>query len=554
MTPLRLKFMKIKLFLVVILFISAILRLWNLGGNPPGLTPDEAALGYNAYSILKTGRDEYGQILPVVFKSFGDYKPELYVYLTVPSVAIFGLTEFAVRFPSALSGILIILLIYKIITLLTAHYRTSIAAAIIAALNPWLITFSRGAWEANITLTLTLAGIYFFLRALKEPFFMIYSSSFFSLTLLTYQGAKFSTAIVVAIFVLAYFKDLIKLPKKTLGIAGLVGLLISLPIIFSIFQGKAGRLEVFTIFSYPRPLIYTQNFLDEGQEKLGSPVYYLFHSETFNYARGIMGRWFNHFSGKFLFFEGDYASPRHSPPNMGVLLNLELILLILGFVYLVNSKEKFKWFILPWLLLAPLPAVLSRDQVNAVRSINMVVPLILISAFGTIYLFEMLGRFKLKTLFCVVFCLFYILNFVYFLDSYFIHQPLHNAKYWYYGYKQVVNKVWLVRDNYKKTVIQQSYNQPYIYFLFYTRFDPARYQKQANLVLSGPDVGLVDYVDNVEFKNLNLPDLRNQNNYLIVADYAKIPDEVIKGIPEFRLLEDIDYRSGDVAFRIIETK
>ena len=184
----------------------------------------------------------------------------------------------------------------------------------------------------------------------------------------------------------------------------------------------------------------------------------------------------------------------------------------------------------------------------------MVVPLILISAFGTIYLFEMLGRFKLKTLFCVVFCLLYVLNFVYFLDSYFVHQPEHNAKYWYYGYKQVVNKVWLVRDNYKKTVIQQSYNQPYIYFLFYTRFDPARYQKQANLVLSGPDVGLVDYVDDVEFKNLNLPDLKNQNNYLIVADYAKIPDEVIKGIPEFYLLEDIDYPSGDVAFRILETK
>src|SRR3972149_8203592 len=137
--------MKTKYFLFLILTFASILRLWNLGGNPPHLTPDEAALGYNAYSILKTGRDEYGQILPVIFKSFGDYKPGLYVYLTVPSVAIFGLTEFAVRFPSALSGILIIFLIYKIITLLTAHYRTSIAAAIIAALNPWLITFSRGA-------------------------------------------------------------------------------------------------------------------------------------------------------------------------------------------------------------------------------------------------------------------------------------------------------------------------------------------------------------------------------------------------------------------------
>src|SRR3990167_2080459 len=108
------RFIVIKIILLVIIIIAAILRLWNLGGNPPHLTPDEAALGYNAYSILKTGKDEYGQILPVIFKSFGDYKPGLYVYLTVPFVAIFGLTEFAVRLPSALFCILSVFLIFRI--------------------------------------------------------------------------------------------------------------------------------------------------------------------------------------------------------------------------------------------------------------------------------------------------------------------------------------------------------------------------------------------------------------------------------------------------------
>jgi 4-amino-4-deoxy-L-arabinose transferase-like glycosyltransferase len=98
--------------------VAAFLRLWYLGVNPPHLTPDEASLGYNAYSILKTGRDEYGEILPIIFKSFGDYKPGLYVYATVPFVALFGLTEFAVRLPSAIAGVAAVWLLYLIINLM----------------------------------------------------------------------------------------------------------------------------------------------------------------------------------------------------------------------------------------------------------------------------------------------------------------------------------------------------------------------------------------------------------------------------------------------------
>ena len=116
--------------LFIILLLAAVLRLWNLSSIPPGLTPDEASLGYNAYSILKTGKDEYGQVLPVIFKSFGDYKPGLYVYLTVPFVALFGLTELAVRLPSAMAGIFAAWLLYKIVELLFAkqNHQTQVTS------------------------------------------------------------------------------------------------------------------------------------------------------------------------------------------------------------------------------------------------------------------------------------------------------------------------------------------------------------------------------------------------------------------------------------------
>ena len=73
---------------------------------------DEAALGYNAYSISQTLRDEYGQFMPLIFKSFGDYKPGLYVYLAVPFVTIFGLNEISVRLPSIILGALSPILLF----------------------------------------------------------------------------------------------------------------------------------------------------------------------------------------------------------------------------------------------------------------------------------------------------------------------------------------------------------------------------------------------------------------------------------------------------------
>lgn len=273
-----------KSLLIIILMIAAFLRLWKLGSIPPSLTPDEASLGYNAYSVLKTGRDEYGKLFPIIFKSFGDYKPGLYVYLTIPSVAVFGLTEFATRLPSALAGILSVYLIYFIVqSLFTDHRSLSTVAAFVAATNPWLIYFSRGAWEVNVSLTLTLAGIYFFLKALEDLRFTVHCSLAFALTLITYQGAKLATGIVVLLLIAIYFKRIIKLEPKKIIIVVILGLLISSPILLSLVNGQSGRLEVFSVFSYRRPAEYLKAILDQGGEKVGDLSYYLFHSEIMNF-------------------------------------------------------------------------------------------------------------------------------------------------------------------------------------------------------------------------------------------------------------------------------
>src|SRR3989337_3736551 len=103
------------IILLVIIFISLFLRLYKINSNPPSLDWDEASIGYNAYSLLKTGADEYGNKLPLTIRSFGDYKPLVYIYLDVPSVLAFGLNETGVRFPSAVFGFLSVIVIYFLV-------------------------------------------------------------------------------------------------------------------------------------------------------------------------------------------------------------------------------------------------------------------------------------------------------------------------------------------------------------------------------------------------------------------------------------------------------
>jgi len=539
-------------FLLVLVFAS-ILRLWNLGLIPPGLTPDEVSLGYNAYSILKTGKDEYGKVMPVIFKSFGDFKPGLYIYTSVPFVAVLGLNEFGVRLPNAIAGIIAVWLLYLIVKKMFKDERLAVISGLFLAISPWHIQFSRGAWEVNLSLTLTLCGIYFFLRALEKQKFLILSALFFALTLITYQGAKLSTGIVVLLLLVVYRKEVFSFKAKTLIVSTLIGVFISLPIILSFFNGQTGRLNVFSIFSYPRPKEYLETILGEGGEKVGDVTYYLFHSEGFSFLRTILLRYFNHFSGRFLFFEGDFGNPRHSAPNSGMLLLGDIALLVFGVISFIKyGFKKESIFVWVWLLLSPLPAALSRDQVHAIRAYHEVIPLTIILAFGLSGLAQMKNKF-IKAGFGIL----YLAGFIYFLDAYFVHLPAHNSQYWGYGYKQIVEAVTPIQGNYKQIKIQKSFEQPYIYFLFYQKYDPAKYQAQAKLTENEnrADVGQVEKLDNICFCAIDWSINRGDHGMLIVADPIRMPYEDSKDEKLFKLVKEIKYLNGkDTAFRIVEVK
>ena len=559
------RFINNRTLLVIILFLAAFLRLWKLGTIPPHLTPDEAALGYNAYSILKTGKDFWGQSFPIIFKSFGDYTPGLYVYLAVPFVAVLGLTEFAVRVPSAILGVITVYFVFLLAKEVfeRAKYnnfeKIALFSALLSAVNPWLIQFSRGAWVPNLALALTLAGIYYFFKSIEKGKFIILSAIFFALTTISYQGAKLSTAIVVFLLGILFIDHLKKIDKKLLVGAIAAGVIICSPIFVSFYTGQAGRLSVVSAFSYPRSFSDMEKIFSQGNENPGDISAIAFHTEPLNFVRVVLGKWFNHFSGRFLFFEGDWDNPRHNPPNMGMLLLADAVLILAGLIQFIRKgTNKYFLFVLLWLVIAPLPAILSRDRVHAVRSLHMVIPLIMISSLALYNLFTKASRKLIGIVFIFVFAAGYLLNYVYYLDSYYIHLSKHGAKYWEYGYKQVVEYINENGLSSRRIVFQQAYAQPFIYFLFYgedgysQKWDPTLFQQSVVYEASRVgDVGLVSKMGNIDFQFLSWP-YKYPAGTVVVADEVVAPRNLVTN--DYTTLREVLRPDGSMVFLIMEAK
>jgi hypothetical protein len=240
-----------------------------------------------------------------------------------------------------------------------------------------------------------------------------------------------------------------------------------------------------------------------------------------------------------------------------MMLISDILFVAFGIVALLKKDNKFSKFTLIWLILAPLPAALTRDQVQAVRSFNMVIPLVLISSYGLVFVVDKVRNFKSGFLHFSGYLLLSIISvssLIYFLDSYFIHLPIHDAKYWSYGYKQVVEKVTPIQGNYQKILFQQSYDQPYIFFLFFQKYDPSKYQKQAKLLENKyGDVGLVERLDNIYFQGWSWPYATGEKDTLIIGNDVAIPSDWSR--KDYNLISEIKYPDNFMtAFRILETK
>src|SRR3990167_4100065 len=177
------------IILGIILLVAIFLRFWHLDRVPVALFGDEMDVGYQAYSILKTGKDYYGNSFPIHFHSLAEWRTPLYLYSAVPTVAMWGISPLGVRVPAAVFGVLGIYGLYLLIKELFDNEKVALISALVLAVSPWHVQYSRAGFEVTELLGLLVFGILFFHKGLKNGKYLWVSGVCFSLTPLVYSTA-----------------------------------------------------------------------------------------------------------------------------------------------------------------------------------------------------------------------------------------------------------------------------------------------------------------------------------------------------------------------------
>lgn len=540
--------------LVLIVLLGVSLRFWQLGQVPISPDWDEAALGYNAYSILQTGRDEYGKLLPIVLRSFDDYKPALYAYLSMPSVLLFGLSTFAVRLPSAISGVIAVIALFFLVKELFKKDSIALLAALFLAISPWHIQFSRIAFESSVGLCLNILSVLAFVRGLRNPWFFSVSAILAGLSIYVYQSEKVFIPILFLALIVIYRKELLYLPKKYILLAFITGLLIIVPILNYTFTNKDAllRAQGVSIFSESNQLLKENSLkiLEDtnNQDILGL----LLDNRRLVFAKQIVGGYISHFNLNWLLITGDIA--RHHAPNMGLMYLFELPFLLIGIYYLFfgNYRRKTKLLVFLWLLIAPIPASVTTGVPHAVRTLNMMPMLHILSALGVIFCLQKLSNInhkilKIKTKYLLVSLtvLLAFFNFYYYLNQYFVQQNYFNAVHWQYGYEKAVAEIKKIENKYDKIIVSNEppMDQSYMFFLFYLKYSPSEYQNE-NKISSGGFRENHEY-GKYEFRPIDWVEDQKNNKTLYIGRPSDFPENI-------NSQAEIYYPSGEKATLIIE--
>ncbi len=536
-----------KFLLVLILILAAALRLVALTSFPSGFNADEAALGYNAYSLLLTGKDEHGHPWPVNLESFGDYKPALYAYLLIPFIKVMGLTELAVRLPSALLGILSVALIYALAKLLVpkAKYFPHLAALGLA-ISPWAIHFSRGGWEVNLATTLLLAGCWLFVTWTRSLRVWHLSSAFicFVLTLYAYQSTRVVSPLLV-IGLLIIYRRLVFSHFRRFVISCLLPVLLLVPLVISLTGvGVASRFSGVGLTADIGPVNRINQF--RGQHSARTQLLAkILYNRPVVYTLKFISNYFDHFSPVFLFISGDEVA-RNRVPETGVLYLTDFIFLALGAVYLWRRPGPHTRLIWLWLGVAPVASALTFQTPSALRAFPLVIPLVLLIALGVNYLLDLIRSKKLLVFSSIILIIIYGYQFTRYLHEYYINYPAAYPAAWEYGFSQLVPYVQSVQSKYQRVLVTDKYDQPYILFLFFSRYPPQDFQNHHVLTFRDQfNFSTVRDYGKFHFASTPWDQVRDIHSALIVAAPEDIPSVGVN------IVKTIYFPNGDPAFKII---
>ncbi len=521
-------FGKTKLILVLILIVAALLRLPYLDSLPTGVTIDEAGQGYSAYSILKTGKDEWGDFLPINPRGFGDYKPPVFMYLLVPSIAVFGLNGFAVRFPSAIAGILSVWVMFFLVFELFKDKKLALLASFLLAVSPWHIYYSRLGWESNIGLLFFLGGVWVFLKSLKSPGWFSLSAFLLGLSALSYHSYKLLVPLVVAGLLIIYRREILRINKSQLILPLAVAVVFTFILGYGfIFSGAGRRASDQSIVKEENLGSLRQDQFNDG---FPQPLPRILNNKYEFYISKLADNYIGYYSLPFLFGPHRSDGSVLNFPQAGLLYIWQLPLLVFGIWYLIKRKDRVSAVIFLWLFAAPIPASLTQDYMHAGRAQALFPVLTVISVLGLKELWGYLGTQYAKQGFILAAAV-VLLSLSLRIDDYLFHtfnKPLGGLV---QGYDQISEFIAQNGGKYEKIVFTKAHSEPQAFLAFYGKIDPVIIQQESKdwKKFEGEGKRYLDMTDyrlgKIEFKNIDLSRDRHEQNALIIGSAQEIPPD-----------------------------
>lgn len=384
-----LKYKSVLMWSVFLSFL-AVARIWYIQAVPPqAYTPDEASILMNAQLLSETGRDEWGQSWPIVFRSFGDSKLPGYMYSVWLTGSLFGFNWQTVRAPSIVAGIFLPLAVWLMVRTFGGSKRAAWLTSILLVASPWTWHYGTTGYEAHVALLFWIVAV----------------------TLLIRRSANWASdlvaAVLIAITILTYNAPLLLLPALLLGVvvwrgrqpsqavrgslmllvAGCMAAVVTLAA--SSQKGSISILQDPTIQSlYPE---YRAQFPGIWQRLFGNQWVYL--------TGHVVRRWLESWSWGFLVSRGG-ANPWHSIPGTGHLNGILLVALgvcvpiwtvALKRLHRVTAVERKGALLAIWLTLtATAPAVITVDAPHATRSLFFFVMLTVLAGWSVSWLVDLI--------------------------------------------------------------------------------------------------------------------------------------------------------------------
>lgn len=433
--------------------IAAVVRIYGIGSNPPGLLCDEASNGYDAYCLLETGRNRLGTQWPLYFPTLETINEGLYRYLLVGSVAVFGLDEMAVRLPAAVAGTLTVLLLFWAIRL-TLDLRVAVLSAAVLAISPWHILISRIGFRVVLLPLLVLVAVSAAERGRTRPGWFLVSGLAFGLSMHSYIAAALFVPPVAAAWIWSCRAELRRSPVYAVG-GAVLAVVIAVPVVL-MWASPVG-------LARPSLLVVSDPW-----------------QFVVNYA--------SYFSPSFLFFDGD-PNLRHSVPGFGQLLLVEIITVPVGIFALFQLGRRGRPWIV-WILASPLAAALT-DPDQALRAVPGAVGLAVVSAMGIDTLIRLAPNRRIRVIVAVGLSCAVVINVAAFEFVYFTDYRDLSIGAWQYGFRDAL----AIAESGDWSCVYLSHRivAPHLFVLFYTAWPPADYQAREQPITDGGRAEIVGY-------------------------------------------------------------